>query len=537
MTLTKYPIKPYQIGDFYWSYADILRGIGVSTSMYDQRVLAFMALKLLVDNDKLKFNFDYKNQFGLSDELYAQYKGEDTKATFSNLMADIVNLGQHLKYFKQEAVFNPGEDENVLAYFNHQRTFPFDSYIYELKNHYLEMVLDIYIEKANFRDYPKEKYKDLYEVTVSRMKDMTGQLTGQHFTQKSIIHLMCEVAIPKIKKEDTIAIYDPACGTGSMIMEAAHYFKKAKKDVKIEVYGQEYHGQVWLLSKIFLEIATLEGETQGINNIIAYGNTLTNPAFTKGINGNDSFDFIIANPPFGVDWKHEKEAVMLNMTKGEDSNFFVIPDKKPGVFVKPRINDGQFLFMLHIIKMMLEEQKRGKRALAAVISSSTLISVGENKGAEAKIRRRIFEKQIVKAVIEQPHNMFTNTGINTHIWFLDTENIDTAYKKECGTIKVIKTENKEMSLFSKHPEAKDNMKFAYSDADIQQLLKLLNDTKETEYVTKNIPIDDLTYINIAQSVGEYKDTHIDDLLEIHRDIKAALLDLSASLQNDPFFKF
>ena len=111
----------------------------------------------------------------------------------------------------------------------------------------------------------------------------------------------------------------------------------------------------WLLSKIFLEITHQE-------NIIAYGNTLTNPAFANGIDGKDSFDFIIANPPFGVDWKHNYDDVLENM-QSKKSNFFVVRDEKNRV-VTPKKSDGQFLFMMHIINLMKQEEKKGKRAKA-----------------------------------------------------------------------------------------------------------------------------------------------------------------------------
>lgn len=87
------------LGDFYWAHADILRGVGVSEAGYDQRILAFMALKILVDNGKLKFNFEYDNQFGLSDSEYLVYKGESNKLTFANLLNDLPNLGKNLRFF------------------------------------------------------------------------------------------------------------------------------------------------------------------------------------------------------------------------------------------------------------------------------------------------------------------------------------------------------------------------------------------------------------------------------------------------------
>jgi type I restriction enzyme M protein len=484
------------LGDFYWEYADILRGIGVPPATYDQRIMAMMAVKLLIDNDKLMFNFEYNKKFGLPEDKFQELKGADTKATFKNIIANIETLGrpENLKYFEQPAIYNPGIEKNILAYLNHPKVFTLDAYIEELPNHYLEMVLDIYTYKANFTDYPKEQYKDLYEKTISRMKKLVGDLTGQHFTQKSIIQLMCEMALKQFKKNKTIAIYDPTSGTGSMIMEAAHYFHnspKIKKDVEIVVYGQEYHAQTWLLSKIFLEISSLDGVQQGINNVIAFGNTLTAPMFAKDINGDDSFDFIIANPPFGVDWKHDYETVLGNM-KSPDSHFMVVKDEKRKI-VTPKKSDGQFLFMQHIIKLMENEKGRKKRAFAAIITSSTLISTGLKTGQAAIIRQKIFETGYVKAVIEQPNAMFSNTDIGTHIWFLDTEGSE--------NIKILKADNLEEPLFTPLAVSKDKMKNGYSEQNIESIVKYLDSKKEFLFVSKNVAKENCFGINISKTIG------------------------------------
>jgi len=500
------------LGDFYWAYADILRGIGISASAYDQRILALMSIKLLIDNDKLLFNFDYSNQFGMNDVLFKKYEGVDTKATFLNIIKDIANLGTNLNYFVQEAKYNPGESENILSYINHPKVFTVITYIEELPNNYLEMVLDIYVRKANFSDYPKEQYKDLYEVTISRMKNLSGDLSGQHFTQKSIIHLMCEIAMHEIKKNDFIAIYDPACGTGSMIMESAHYFfNKLNKNIKIEVYGQEYHGQTWLLAKIFLEISSLDGRRQGIPNIIAYGNTLTMPAFTKGITNKNSFDFIIANPPFGVDWKHDFEEIGENMAS-ESSNFFVIKDNNK--IVMPKKSDGQFLFMLHVIKLMLEEKKIGKRALAAIITSTSLLSNGTRKSSEAKIRNQIFNLDIVCSIVEQPNAMFTNTDIGSHIWFLDS--------KSSEYIKILKTDNEVEPLFCSHPNPRDKMRNAYNTLNISNIVAYLKDSHDQAYISKSINPKDCYEINIANEIGRKDKIMLNDLNTLEKNINALL---------------
>lgn len=500
-----------KLGDFYWAYADILRGIGIPSTTYDQRILAFMSIKLLIDNDKLLFNFDYKNKFGLNSKQYEKFKGKSTKDTFFKIVNNLDKLGCNLNYFEQDSKYNPGINRNILSYINNPSFFDLNSYINELSNDYLEMVLDIYSDNAYFRNYPKEKYKDLYELTISRMKKLSGDLTGQHFTQKSIIHLMCEVALKSIKNNDLIAIYDPACGTGSMIMESAHYFHKKNKSVKIEVYGQEYHGQTWLLSKIFLEITSLDGKKQGIPNIIAFGNTLINPAFVNSINGKDSFDFIIANPPFGVDWKHDYDAVLDNM-KLKDSNFYVIKEKEK--VITPKKSDGQFLFMLQIINLMLQEKSRGKRAIASIISSSTLLSNGSLNSSENKIRKQLLSLGLIKTILEQPRGMFTNTDISSHIWFFDTE--------LSSSIKIIKTDNEEEPLFSGHPDSRDKMKNSYSYENIKRIIQLINSSKEYDFLTKNISIKDLSEINISNEIGK-KDIFIDtDLDNLERNINKML---------------
>lgn len=533
-----------KLGDFYWAYADILRGIGINETVYDQRILAFMALKLLVDNKKLQFNFDWRNNFGLSAKQYKKYEAENTLKTFLNIIADIENLGQDLLYFTQPSHMTPVQDatsestgDNCLKYLNHKKTFTLSEYIEELEEpHYLEMVLDIYVGKAHFVGYPSEKYKDLYETTVWRMisgsknKRISGQLTGQHFTQKSIIHLACASALDAMKKNKKIAVYDPTSGVGSMVIESAIYFdeklnrtstgRRKKTAKEIEVYGQEYNGQSWILSKIFLEITSLDGITQGIKNQIAYGNTLTNPAFAQGINGEESFDFIIANPPFGVDWKHDYDKIIEDMNK-DNSNFEVIRDEKDNI-VLPKKSDGQFLFMQHVINLMLQEKKnRNKNAKACIVSSSNLISAGVTSSNESKIRSHIFDMGIVEAVIEQPRAMFTNTDISTHIWFLNTD--------FSNQIKILKLDTQEDELFSPHSEPKDKMKNSYSDENIEKILGYMYRTDDFKYISKTVS-NKCNKIDISNEVGFKNEDENIDIAQLESEIKELVGELYESVQ-------
>ncbi len=531
MGLFTYMIEK-KLGDFYWAYSDILRGIGINESMYDQRIMAFMALKLLVDNNLVAFNFNYKsktNPFGLNNNI-EKYINKNTKETFLNIIEDIENLKtENLRYFEQKKNLNPNnESRNILYYINHKNTFPLKQYIEELPNHYLEMVLDIYIEKAHFKNYPKEKYKDLYETTISRMKKMTGDLTGQHFTQKSIIHLMCENVVDDLAKstDDTLAIYDPTCGTGSMLMESAYYFneninKKLKQDKLIKVYGQEMHGQTWLLCKIFLEICEIPNE-------IAYGNTLTNPAFDK-INGDDSFDFIIANPPFGVDWKHDYDEIVKNISLGNKSNFLTVSKSD---IITPKKSDGQFLFMLHILKLLEVSKKHGKDAKASVISSTGLITSGRETSSEGIIREKIFKDGWVDTLIEQPKAMFTNTDISTLIWFFDNKQ---EQKNKTYLVKINNNyvnnhfKNKELKvLYATAQNKKDKQKNSYSDDNIGNIVSLMQNKIEFPLFTKTITFKDKYTINFENEMSYDIDTSSIDSLNKF-DISESYQALSLSL--------
>jgi type I restriction enzyme M protein len=468
-----------KVGDFFWAYADILRKPYNITNNIDIRILGFMALKLLCDNDKLKFNFDYKNDFNI--------KCDSKDNTQQKLIKIVTNLAQYSNTSDNFKLIN-------FDYLIEEQGFNLLGSIKELSNEHLEAILDIYIQKADFSSYPKEDYKDLYEQTITRMEDKQykGDLLGQHFTQKSIIHLMCEMAIPSIKNREKIAIYDPSCGSGSMLMESYYYFKNhtKTKDKDIEVYGQEFDKRVYLLCCIFLEISDIDYN-------IAYGDTLLNPAFVNGINGDDSFDFIIANPPFGVDWKHSYDEVIQKMKK--DENFLVVKDEKDKI-ITPKKSDGQFLFMLHILKLLINEKTK-KDGFAGIISSSTLITSGNNTSSESKIRKKIFETNMLKAIIEQPKAMFTNTDITSHIWFFDTSNIN-------DSVKILKTTNDEKMLFSKHPSHKGKMKHSYTKDNIKEIIKLINQKKDIKYISKNIKVNDKYEINIQNEIGK-KSTFID----------------------------
>lgn len=514
----------YNVRDFYWEHADkLLRGLGVKESVYDERVLAFMALKMLSDNDLIKFNFDYNKNFGAKKEhiVLNKDKSINLRQTFLNLVVNILEYDntnffisdkKGLKKYQRYNLDKLGVKSELEA-FNHKEIFHFDTYILELKNDdNLKLLCDIYNDKANFKGYPRNKYKNLYEEIVTRMKVLSGSLTGQHFTQDNIIKLMTRVGADekvvrqKIKSKEMYRIYDLACGVGSMLYESAYYLNEIYKLPleQVELLGQELNGPTWLLAKVFCEV-------QEIKNFIAYGNTLTDPFvmdFVR-IKGND-IHFIIANPPFGTDWKSEESRIkkhIMDNTKWDgvkllenNSNFYIFEtgDKK-NLFALPKISDGQFLFFMHNLRIMeLTEIKASK---SVILSSIGLANGGAEGSNESVIRKGIIERGFLDCLIEQPKNMFVNTDIKTHFWVLNEEGTE---KRKNETF-LINVDNdfthlpfngqKELRvLFGDAPVKLEKQKNAYSIENIDKLYEI--------YVTRKDGAD-LFYKNKKFSGSDY----------------------------------
>lgn len=478
-----------QVGDFYWAYADILRSVGLKESIYDERILAFMALKLLIDNKKLNFNFIYKDKYGHfldvpfginnKEDIFLLENGKiNYQLTFENIINEIFKFDNTLYFIKksndlldfQKFNLEKYNVESELEIIKNNNVFDFKKYIYELPEHKFLAVLDIYNNLANFENYPRYKYKNLYEDTITRMKKLAGSLTGQHFTQTCIINLMTKIGISNFNDNDKFVIYDPTCGVGSMLYDAAFYASSTifnKLDGQQESFyllGQEVNGPTWFLAKVFAEIS-------GFDNFIAFGNTLTEPVLPLYLKDR-SVDFVIANPPFGVDWKTDKTKVENILQQGlQDENkevFYTVTklnNKNEKIIVTPKISDGQWLFFMHIAKA-LESNKNCK---ALILSSTSLLSNGKSTSDDAIIRKNFIENGLVEAIIEQPESMFTNTDIRTHIWVLDKN------EKNKNKIQIIKIDNDFVNNLFKNKKGKVLREIkVLSDRSINQIEKQKN---------------------------------------------------------------
>lgn len=244
---------------------------------------------------------------------------------------------------------------------------------------------------------------DIFERLIHKFSDAQNEGAGEYFTPRDVIELMVHLIFTG--EEDVLTpgnatvrtVYDPTCGTGGMLSTAEEYLREHNPDARVNLYGQEIYD---ISAAICIADMLIKG--QDASHIIC-GNTLTEDGLPH-----EKFDYCLANPPYGVDWKKDEKAVKEeHKLRGYEGRF------GPGV---PRTSDGSTLFLLHMISKLRRKEDGGGR-LAIVLNGSPLFTGGAGSG-ESEIRRYCFENDLVEAIIALPTDMFFNTGISTYIWIL-----------------------------------------------------------------------------------------------------------------------
>jgi len=240
----------------------------------------------------------------------------------------------------------------------------------------------------------------LYEELIRRFSELSNETAGEHFTPREVIRLMVNLLF--IDDEDVLTkpgivktLCDPACGTGGMLSVAEDHLRSLNPQARLEVFGEELNAETYAICRSDM---MLKGQDA---SHITYGNSFSEDHFEG-----ERFDYLLANPPFGVEWKKvEAEVRKEAATKGFNGRF--------GAGL-PRINDGSFLFLQHMISKMKRPEAGGSR-LAIVFNGSPLFTGAAGSG-ESEIRRWIIENDWLEAVVALPDQLFYNTGISTYFW-------------------------------------------------------------------------------------------------------------------------
>jgi len=385
-----------------WSIADLLRG-RYKQADYGKVILPFTVLRRL----------DFVLEPTKKDVLAAYEKHKDKKP---EILEPILNNVARLKFHNRSKFdFNAlaKDDNNIALNLRHYinafsigakeiiEYFSFEDQIKKLDEYdLLYLVVKKFAEAGEiFKGVGPMEMGYIFEELIRKFAELSNETAGEHFTPREVIKLMVNLLFRSDEKEliregIVKTLYDPACGTGGMLSIAEDYLKRLNADIKLEVFGQEINPESYAICKSDMLI-----KGQNPANI-KFGNTFTQDGLE-----NETFDYILSNPPFGVDWKNAEKRI-----KDEAANRGYSGRFGAGL---PPISDGSFLFLQHMISKM----KRGASGsrLAIVFNGSPLFSGGAGSGT-SEIRRWIIENDMLEAIIALPDQLFYNTGISTYIW-------------------------------------------------------------------------------------------------------------------------
>ncbi|ELA8878891.1 type I restriction-modification system subunit M [Acinetobacter baumannii] len=400
-----------QVAAFIWSVADLLRG-DFKQSQYGRVILPFTLLRrlecvfessktsVLETNEKVK-------AMPLPEEAKEKILLKATKGLsfFNTSELDLsslgqknirANLGNYIQHFSKDA----------REIFEH---FKFDEFTGLLDDANL---LYKVIQKFASTDLSPENISNhdmglVFEELIRRFAESSNETAGEHFTPRDIVRLTTGLIFSQdddaLNKEGVIrTIYDPTAGTGGFLSSGTEYVYEHNPEAVMRVFGQELNPESYAICKADMLI-----KGQDVRNI-KLGNTLSNDQLTY-----EKFDYMLSNPPFGVDWKKiEDEIKDEHEQKGFNGRF--------GAGL-PRVSDGSLLFLMHLISKMRDVDSTGQGSRIGIILNGSPLFTGSAGSGESEIRRYILEADLIEAIIALPTDMFYNTGIATYVWVLSNK--------------------------------------------------------------------------------------------------------------------
>ena len=387
---------------FMWSVADLLRGV-YKQSEYGRVILPLTVLRRLdcvlepTKAEVLETMADLPETLRNREPLLQQVAGQPfvnmSRHTFHTLLGDHDNVAGNLRNYI--AGFSESA-RDIVDKFN------FDGQIDRLDDHNL-----LYLVVSKFAEIDLSpaavtnlEMGYLYEELIRKFSELSNETAGEHFTPREVIRLMVNLLFadddrlltrPGVVK----TLLDPACGTGGMLSVAEDYLRELNPEAQLRVFGQEVNTETYATCRADMLIKGADADN------IRFGNS-----FDDDQHQGQRFDYLLANPPFGVEWKMVAEAIRdEHAAQGFAGRF--------GAGL-PRINDGSFLFLQHMISKMRRPDEGGAR-LAIVFNGSPLFTGAAGSG-ESEIRRWIIESDMLEAVVALPDQLFYNTGISTYFW-------------------------------------------------------------------------------------------------------------------------
>ena len=301
----------------------------------------------------------------------------------------------------------------------------------------------------------------IFEELIRKFSESYDEQAGAHFTARDIIYLMTELLIANDKEElkkngGSKTAYDMTMGTSQMLACLDERLKSINKNINLSCFGQEFNPETYAIAKADMLIKGGDADN------MKFGDTLSNDQFPDY-----TFDYIISNPPFGIDWKKEEKSVKEEHSKqGYNGRF------GPGL---PQISDGQLLFMLNGIKKL----KEGHGRMAIIQNGSSLFN-GDAGSGPSEIRKYIIENDLLEAIIQLPNDLFYNTGISTYIWVISKD-------KECKRVDKVQLIDAS-KCYVKRRKNIGSKRVDLTDDCIKLILKAYNEFNNNEYIENDLQV-------------------------------------------------
>ena len=419
------------LSSFIWSVADLLRG-DYKQSEYGKVILPFTVLRRLdcvleATKPAVLAELATREKAGLNPEPFLLRKSghhffNTSPLDMKKLMGDQDHIGENLRAYMQ--AFSPAVRDifEKFDFHTHIDRLARSGLLYQITEKFA--TIDLHPDVVS-----NAQMGEVFEELIRKFAEISNETAGEHFTPRDAIRLMVNLLF--IEDDDALtkpgvvrSLYDPTAGTGGMLSVGGEHVVSLNPDARIVMYGQELNPESYAICKADMLI-----KGQDIANII-FGNTLS----ADGLMGK-SFDYMLSNPPFGVEWKKiEKDIRKEAEQQGFNGRF------GPGL---PRVSDGSLLFLLHLISKMRPAVDGGSR-FGIVLNGSPLFTGGAGSG-ESEIRRYVLENDLVEAIIGLPTDMFYNTGISTYIWIVSNRKPKTRKGKPVPDASLRDTENVPLS--------------------------------------------------------------------------------------------
>ena len=399
-----------QLANFIWSICNLLRG-PYKRNEYRKVILPLTVLRrfdCLLELTKERVLAEHPKIKAKPETVVRSLLGKITGRPFYNLSK--LDLPKLLDDPNQLApnlnAYINGYSQNVREI---MERFTFDQQIARMaeKNLLYEVVKKFAAVDLSLEIVDNIQMGYVFEELIRIGAEQSNEEAGEHFTPREVIRLMVNLLLAPeedLRKSHVVkTVYDPACGTGGMLSVTEKYIRDLNAEAAPHLFGQDWNDESWAVCKADMLI---KGEDA--DNIIL-GDTFTRDGFDRDAEGKKrSFDYMLANPPFGVEWKQQRKYIQREAeTFGYEGRF--------GAGL-PRINDGSLLFLQHMLAKMRAPKDGGSR-IGIVFNGSPLFT-GDAGSGESNIRQWIIENDWLEAVVALPDQLFYNTGISTYIWVL-----------------------------------------------------------------------------------------------------------------------